>query len=130
MNTVVRLLSFCVTLAGTIIATGCGGPELTSVSGNVNWQKQPLPDGEIRFSDPVSQSFSSMAWNGSALLIVTFDGNTVVTDVNGRVLHHGAHLNVNDYGATSASGRGTGIGTPLAKSDVSTTPNPPVSSAK
>lgn len=66
------------------------------------------PDGEVHVSAILGTSFSSMAWNGSALLIVTRDGDTLVTDATGRVLHHGAHLTLYD-GVSSTSARGSGF---------------------
>jgi hypothetical protein len=66
-------------------------------------------DGEVHVSDIVSTSFSSMAWNGSALLVITRDGDTILTDARGRVLHHGAQLILDNGGISSASARGSGF---------------------
>ncbi|HEX6097989.1 MAG TPA: hypothetical protein VF432_16805 [Thermoanaerobaculia bacterium] len=67
------------------------------------------PGGEVRMSDRVSQSFSSMAWNGTALLVVTREGDTLITDADGRVLHHGVRLTLDNDGISSASARGSGF---------------------
>lgn len=75
-------------------------------------------------SEVVAPSFLTMAWNGFRLLIVTRDGDTILTDGTGRARNHGAHLPLPDplpVALPSVSGKGNGF--------VVTWPEPQSSSA-
>ena len=64
-------------------------------------------DGEVHVTEHAGSALSSMAWNGTALLIVTRTGRTLLTDERGRLLGHGAQLPLPAEGESSAAARGS-----------------------
>lgn len=65
--------------------------------------------GDVFLSAPVSTSFSSMAWNGSRLLLVTKDGTTLLLRETGSLAGHGATLRLTNEAISAAAARGDGF---------------------
>ncbi|HEY0371564.1 MAG TPA: hypothetical protein VGD79_06160 [Thermoanaerobaculia bacterium] len=66
-------------------------------------------NGDVNLSRRVAPSFSSMAANGSRLLIVTKDGSTVLTNAGGYYFGNGVRFDLGFDHRSSTSARGTGF---------------------
>jgi hypothetical protein len=64
--------------------------------------------GEVFITEKIASSVSSMAWNGSRLLVVTGEGQTLLLSETGSLRGHGATLRLAE-GRSAAAARGQGF---------------------